>query len=158
MNYDARQQRYDDLVKKEGLKKEARVDYAQVERLIMRSKKDLQVAKNILDIDEATALDLVYKSMFHAANALIRSQGFRPGKVKQHIGVIEAVKRSLGAKIKPTVLKFGRLRIKRNEFEYQGLYRSSKTEIKNSFQDAKKLIESIEEYIRKNNPQRQFKF
>ena len=149
---------YDDLVKKESLKKEANIDYAQVERLIVRSKKDLQVAKKNLDIDEATALDLVYKSMFHASNALIRSQGYRPGKIKQHMGVVEAVERSLGAKIKPTILRFDRLRIKRNEFEYQGLYRSSKTEIKNSFQDAEKLIKSIEEYIEHHNPQRKFRF
>lgn len=149
---------YDDLVKKESLKKETSVDYAQVERLVVRSKKDLQVAKRTLDIDEATALDLVYKSMFHASNALIRSQGYRPGKIKQHIGVVEAVERSLGSKIKPTILKFDRLRVKRNEFEYQGLYRSSKTEIKNSFQDAEKLIESIEEYIEHHNPQRKFNF
>lgn len=157
MNYDKKPD-YDDLIKKESLKKEARIDYAQVERLITRSKKDLSVAKKNLNIDEATALDLVYKSMFHASNALILSQGFRPGKVKQHIGVVETVKRSLGVEIKPAILKFDRLRIKRNEFEYQGLYRSSRTEIKNSFQDAEKLIECIKEYIEKNNPQRKFKF
>jgi uncharacterized protein (UPF0332 family) len=158
MNCDLKKPNYDDLVKKESLKKEDRIDYAQIERLIIRSKKDIQVARKNLNIDEATALELVYKSMFHASNALIRSQGYRPGKIKQHIGVVEAVERSLGAKIKPIILKFDRLRIKRNEFEYQGLYRSSKTEIKNGLQDAEKLIKSIEDYIEKNNPQRKLHF
>ena len=54
---------YDDLVKKESLKKEFRIDYGHIERLVRRSKKDLQVAKKNLNIDEPTALDLVYKSM-----------------------------------------------------------------------------------------------
>lgn len=145
---------YDDLVKKESLKKEPKVDFKLVSRLLKRAKKDLIMAKRNLDADEPTALDLVYKSMFHAANALIRSQGFRPGKIKQHIGVIGAVKRTLGVKAKPIIFKFDRLRQKRNEFEYQGLYRGTRTEIKNSFADAKKLIEEIEKYIQAKNPQR----
>lgn len=95
--------------------------------------------------------------MFHAANALIQSQGFRPGRIQQHIGVIEAVERTLGIETRPMIRKFDRLRQKRNEFEYQGLYRGTKTEIINGFHDAELLIEKIEKYIHKNNPQRKFK-
>lgn len=149
---------YDDLIKGESLKKVSRVDWVLVKRLINRSKRDLEMAKKNLDADEPTAMDLVYKSMFHAANALIQSQGYRPGRIRQHRGTVEAVERTFGIEIKSIVRKFDRLRQKRNEFEYQGLYRGTRTEIKNSFIDAKVLIVKIEDYIRENNPQRGLKF
>ena len=149
---------YEDLIKIESLKKEPKVDFRQIQLLIIRAKKDLEVAKKNLDDDEPTAMDLLYKSMFHASNALIRSQGFRPGRIRQHIGVIEAVKRTLGIEIESVILKFNRLRQKRNEFEYLGLYRGTKTEIKNGFHDAEKLIKKIENYLEKKNPQIKFRF
>lgn len=149
---------YDDLIKMENLKETPGRDFKLIERLINRAEKDLQVAKKNLDDDEPTALDLVYKSMFHASNALIRSQGFRPGRIRQHIGVIEAVERTLGVEAKPIVHKFDQLRKKRNEFEYQGLYRGTKTEIINGFSEAKKLIKKIKKYIEEKNPQKKFKF
>lgn len=148
---------FDDLVRKESLKKVSQIDWQMVSRLIKRAKKDLKTAKKNLNDDEPTALDLVYKSMFHAANALIQSQGFRPGRIQQHIGVIEAVERTLGVETRPMIRKFDRLRQKRNEFEYQGLYRGTKTEIINGFHDAEILIEKIEEYIHLKNPQKKFK-
>ncbi len=55
-------------------------------------------------------------------------------------------------------MNFDDLRQKRNDIEYQGLYRGTKTEIKNSFQDAEILITKIEKYIEENNPQRKFEF
>lgn len=149
---------FDDLVKKESLKKVSQIDWQMVSRLIERAKKDLKTAKKNLNDDEPTALDLVYKSMFHAANALIQSQGYRPGRVRQHIGVIEAVERTLGIETQLVIRKFDRLRQKRNEFEYQGLYRGTKTEIINGFHDAGILIAKIEKYIRTKNPQKKFKF
>lgn len=149
---------YDDLIKSEGLKKVLRIDWVLVERLIIRAKRDLEMAKKNLRDDEPTAMDLVYKSMFHAANALIQAQGYRPGKVRQHVGTIEAIERTLGLEIKPIIRKFDRLRQKRNEFEYQGLYRGTRTEIRNSFVDAGVLIGKIENYIQEKHPQRRFKF
>lgn len=148
---------FNDLVRKESLKKVSRIDWQMVSRLIERAKKDLKTAKKNLNDDEPTALDLVYKSMFHAANALIQSQGYRPGKVRQHIGVIEAIERTLGVETRPIIRKFDRLRQKRNEFEYQGLYRGTKTEIINGFQYAEILIEKIREHIHAKNPQKKFK-
>ena len=149
---------YDDLLKMESLRKIDYVDWKMIRRLILRAKKDLQMAKKNLKADEPTALDLVYKSMFHVSNALIRSQGFRPGRVRQHVGVIEAVERTLGVEAKPIVRKFDQLRKKRNEFEYQGLYRGTKTEIINGFSEAEKLIGKIKDYIETKNPQKKLRF
>lgn len=140
---------YDDLVKNGQLKPEPNIKFDQTSRLLSQAKKDLEGAKEIIDKNEALALDATYKAMFHAANALIRSQGFRPGPTRQHLGIIEAVERSLGKEISELTDRFDNLRKKRNDFEYQAIFKSSRTEIENSFRDAEKFIKKIEEYIEK---------
>ena len=91
--------------------------------------------------------------MFHAANALIRYQGYRPGNKLQHIGIIEAVKRTLGEDFEAMIFKFDKLRIKRNKFEYQAIYNISKTQLINDIKDAGTFIKIIEKYLKDRNPQ-----
>jgi len=103
--------------------------------------------------DEGAALTLIYNAMFHAANALIRSQGYRPGNKFQHIGIIEAVKRTLGDDFEAIIFKFDKLRIKRNKFEYQAIYNISKTQLVSDIKDADAFIQVIEKYLKDRNPQ-----
>ncbi len=91
--------------------------------------------------------------MFHAGNALVRSQEYRPGTIKQHIGIIEAVSRTLGSEVKELVLKFDDLRKQRNRFEYQAVFEVTETLLNNRIKDAEKLIEIVEKYIQEQNPQ-----
>ncbi len=66
---------YKDLVAEGKLKKEKAIGSDQRHRFISRAKKDIDTARIIVASDEGAALTLVYDAMFHAANALIRSQG-----------------------------------------------------------------------------------
>lgn len=91
--------------------------------------------------------------MFHAANALLRSQGYRPGNKYQHIGVIEAVSRTIGKEFKSLILKYNKLRIQRNKFEYQADYSSSKTQLLKDMDSAEEFVSVIERYLQKKNPQ-----
>jgi len=144
---------YKDLVAEGKLKKEKAIGNNQILRFIKRAKKDLDTAEIIRESDEGAALTLVYDAMFHAANALIRSQGYRPGKKLQHIGIIEAVRRTLGEEFKNIIFKYDKLRIKRNKFEYQAIYNVSKTQLINDIKDANTFIQVIEKYLKGKNPQ-----
>ena len=95
---------YKDLVAEGKLKKEKAIGIDQIHRFINRAKKDLETAKIIVANDEGAALILIYDAMFHAANALIRYQGYRPGNKLQHIGIIEAVRRTIGEDFKAIML------------------------------------------------------
>jgi len=144
---------YKDLVAEGKLKKEKAIGIDQIHRFIRRAKKDLETAKIIMANDEGAALTLIYNAMFHAANALIRSQGYRPGNKFQHIGIIEAVKRTLGDDFEAIIFKFDKLRIKRNKFEYQAIYNISKTQLVSDIKDADAFIQVIEKYLKDRNPQ-----
>jgi uncharacterized protein (UPF0332 family) len=107
----------------------------------------------LIETDCGAALTVLYNAMFHAGNALIRSQGYRPGTIKQHVGVIEAVSRTLGNEVKELMLKFDDLRKQRNRFEYQAVFEITETLLKNRIKDAEKFLEIIEKYIQEKNPQ-----
>jgi uncharacterized protein (UPF0332 family) len=146
---------YKDLIAEGKLKKEEAIGVDQVQRFLRRARKDLETAKAIED-DDGAALALVYNSMFHAANALIRYQGFRPGIKFQHVGIIEAVKRTIGEDLKELIIKYDKLRIKRNKFEYQAIYNISKTQLDNDIKDAEKFVKIIEKYLKDKDPQLSF--
>ena len=144
---------YKDLVAEGKLKKEKAIGIDQIQRFIRRAKKDLETAKIIVENDEGAVLTLVYNAMFHAANALIRYQGYRPGNKLQHIGIIEAVKKTLGEDFEAIIFKFDKPRIKRNKFEYQAIYNISKTQLISDIKDAGTFIQVIEKYLKDRNPQ-----
>jgi len=145
-----------DLLREGQLQAEPGIGWDQVERLIKRAFEDLKSAERNLPFDEPGAMDFIYKAMFHAANALIRSYGFRPGAVRQHQGVILAVERILGDEFKTLVLKFDRLRKRRNQFEYQGIFEMGGEELKDSFQQANRFVAAIRDHLIKSNLQKSF--
>jgi uncharacterized protein (UPF0332 family) len=146
---------FTDLIRSGGLIREKAIGWDQVEKYLKRAKKDLISARLILAKDAPVAMDLVYKSMFHSANALIRSLGLRPGRISQHKAVIAACERILGREGKIFILRFNKLRQKRNYFEYGAGFLSSKEEIKNSLIEAEKFIHLIEVFLKNTNPQKQ---
>ena len=96
--------------------------------------------------------------MFHSGNALIRSYQFRPGAVRQHQGVITAVGRILGVESKTLILKFDKLRKRRNECEYQGIFQMGRQELADAIVQAKELVSKIRKSLEDSNPQKHFKW
>ena len=145
-----------DLIGEGQIQEEPGIGWDQVERLLRRAFEDLKSAERNLPFDEPGAMDFIYKAMFHSGNALIRSYGFRPGATRQHQGVISAVGRILGPEFKTLILKFDKLRKRRNDFEYQGIFEMGREELKDSIEQAKQLIAAIRKSLEQSNPQKQF--
>ncbi len=149
---------YKDLVNQGKLKREPQAGLDQVERLLKRARRDLITAQKLLNEDLGLSIAAIYDAMFHAANALIRIQGYRPGDKRQHMGVIEAIRRTLGDPAKNLIIKFNDMRIARNRFEYQAIFNMSKDQLEKALEDAENLIKIIGAYIREKHPQEHFEF
>lgn len=145
-----------DLIREGQIQDEPAIGWDQVERLIKRAFEDIKSAERNMPFDEPGAMDFIYKAMFHAANALIRSYGYRPGAIRQHQGVISATERILGPDSKFLILKFDKLRKRRNQFEYQGIFEMGREELKDSIEQAKRLIDEIRKMLETANPQKRF--
>lgn len=146
-----------DLVKQGCLKEEKNIGTDQIAKLLDRADKDLSTAHSLFDIDEGAVLSMVYSAVFHAANALIRLYGYRPGNIKQHYATIEAVKRILGEDYKDYIFWFNKLRVKRNEFEYQAIFNISRTQIDENLIEATKFVKIITTFISNKIDQQSFK-
>ena len=138
---------FKDLVDSGQLKRESGAGADQVNRLISRAKKDLVSAQKLLESDQAAAMDLVYKAYFHAANALLRRNGLRPGPVRQHLGVLTATERLLGKDQSAFIATFDRLRKRRNEFEYQGIFEMGATDLKLAFDAASEFVRLVDQQL-----------
>ena len=143
---------YEDLVRSGQLKRVSGRGSGQAARLLKRATRDMLTAELLIPIDEAAAMDLIYKGIFHAANALLRLQGYRPGGRRQHVGVAKAVARTLGKKSDPLLFFYDRLRRKRNKFEYQAVFTMSSNELRNALKQGNGLISEIQSNIRKDYP------
>lgn len=144
---------YEDLVGSGRLKPVAGRGSDQATRLLRRAARDLRTAELLFTNDEAAAMDLIYKSIFHAANALLRLQGFRPGDRRQHAGVVEAVRRTLGKNAESLLTSYDRLRRNRNKFEYQAIFSMSSSELRATPRQSKELVTLITNKIMKDHPE-----
>ncbi|MEJ2745413.1 MAG: hypothetical protein P8123_06985 [bacterium] len=120
---------YDDLVRQGMLKALPGIALDQAEQLVKRAKKDLRTAEKVLPDDEAVTMDLLYKALFHASNALLRLQGYRPGAVRQHEAVVEAMRRTFKKDVEHLIFAFDRLRKWRNQFGYQAVFAMSEQDL-----------------------------
>jgi uncharacterized protein (UPF0332 family) len=129
-----------------------------VERLLIRSIKDLKTAKAILKIDEAIAYTIAYLAMLRAGRAFMLIKGFRPSDGYQHKTVVEFMNQVVGKEYHEIIEHFDRMRRKRNIFTYEIDVTISYTEADNALRSGEKFVTLIMELVKKENPQGRFKF
>jgi uncharacterized protein (UPF0332 family) len=100
---------YDNFVSEylsKGLIQKQKSSMAAVEKLLIRSIKDLKTARANLEIDEGIAYTVAYLAMLRAGRAFMLLRGVRPSDGYQHKTVVEFVARRLA---KSTVTLSGTL-------------------------------------------------
>jgi len=147
----------EEYLSKELLKKQ-RPDFDAVEKLVVRSAKDLKTAKANLSIDEGIAYTVAYLAMLRAGRALMLLKGFRPVDRYQHKTVVEFISQCLGGEYRSITERFDRMRRKRNIFTYEIDIIISRTEAEGAFDTAVKFVNLIKDVIKKESSQRHFKF
>jgi len=141
-----------------GLLKKQKPNFTAIEKLILRSEKDLKTAKANLSIDEGIAYTVAYLAMLRSGRAFMLLKGFRPADGYQHKTVVEFMSQSLQDEYKSIVERFDRMRRKRNIFTYEIEIVISRTEAENALDTATKFVSLIKSILKKNNPQSHFKF
>lgn len=148
----ARHLEYEDLIREGKLRIDETVRKDHVQKLIGLAYKDLETSKYLIEKELGAALIILYNAAFRATNAMVRSQGFRPGRRQQHIGVMEAVKRNFDKSHEETFAKIDALRIHRNDFKYRGVLAADKQEVLSFAGDVKRYLDIIVGSIRKKSP------
>jgi len=144
-------------IEKRLLKKQ-KIDLKAIEKLVLRSMKDLDAAKANLSIDEGVAYTLAYLAMLRAGRAYMLLRGFRPADGYQHKTVVEFMGEYLGREFKQIVAKFDRMRRKRNIFTYEIDVIISKKEADGALDVAASFLKIIKERLKKEDKQTKFNF
>lgn len=143
---------------KKGLLKQQRINFKQIEKQIIRAKKDLKTAQTVLDEDPEWGATIAYHAMLRAGRALLFSKGYLPADGAQHRTVVELTHKLLGKDYSLLIQKFEKMRRRRNIFFYESDPFGTSTEAENALKTASQLIRIIEEMIQKENPQFHFGF
>lgn len=141
-----------------GLLKKQKSNFQAIEKLISRADKELKIAKANLSIDEGIAYTVAYLAMLHTGRALMLLKGFRPADGYQHKTVVEFMSHFLGEEFGTIAERFDKMRRKRNIFTYEVSISISITEAENALNTAVKFVNLIKDIIKKENPQKEFRF
>ena len=147
---------FDSYLRK-GLLKRQRVNFQQIDKQIVRAKKDLGTSRLLLAKDPEWAATIAYHAMLRAGRALLFSKGYLPADGGQHKTVVELTHQLLGKGYVSLVERFETMRRKRRIFFYKSDPFGTLTEAENALQAASQLIHVIQRMIRKENPQLHFK-
>lgn len=139
--------------------KPEKIGFDQIERIIKSAEKDLKVSEKLLSIDEGHAYETAYTAMLHAGRAFVFIKGFRPSTNFQHKTVVSFTAHFLGDKYKALTEKFDYMRKNRNNFIYEPWkINISMTDAKSALKSAGEFIEIIKKEIKREHPQKHFKF
>lgn len=135
------------------------IGFDQIEKVIKRAERDIKVSQKLISIDEGHAYEIAYTAMLHAGRAFVFVKGFRPTTSFQHKTVVSFIAHFLGGRYKVLTEKFDYMRKKRNNFIYEPWkFHVSKTDVKSALKSAGEFIDIIKEEIKRQHPQKHFKF
>ena len=152
---------YKDTVKimlNQGLIKKQKVDFSQIEALLLRAQKDIITAKANLEIDEEVTYNYAYLAMLRCGRSIVFMKGYRSVDGQQHKTIIELSGGILEKEFKNIIKKFDRMRRKRNQFTYDPFIPVSKIEAKNALMTAENFVKIVLKLVQKENPQLRFSF
>lgn len=143
---------YQDLIEK-GLLKEEKINFAQVRKVLYKSKNDLKSAGILSkNIQYENAYELAYEAMLSAGRALAFSLGLRPRAQGSHKIVGELIQRIFGNVL--IVKKLDKIRRKRHYLIYEAGLSISKIEASSALKNAQEFISQVEDFIKKTDPQK----
>lgn len=152
---------YKDTIKimlNQGFIKKQKVDFSQIEALLLRAHKDIVAAKANLEIDEEVTYNYSYLAMLRCGRSIVFMKGYRSVDGQQHKTIIELSGEILGGEFKSIVKKFDRMRRKRNQFTYDPFLPVSKIEAENALKTAEEFVKIVLKIVQKENPQLRFSF
>jgi len=141
-----------DLIEKGLLRKED-IGIDQTKSLLKNAFKNLQSARKNLNLDEETCYTMAYNAMIKVARAILFLNNFRPVDGYQHKTTIDAAGRILGKDFNGLIIRFDKMRKKRNIFTYEPLIPLSKEEAGNSLKTAEEFYKTVRGFLENKNPQ-----
>lgn len=133
---------------KEGRVRRVEPDLIQAKECIGAAKRDISVARKILDDDYDWAFSIAYNAMLQSARALMFADGYMAVGESRHKAVIDYADAKLGAKLAGQMALFDDMRRKRHQVVYEKAGAVSRYEAAHAIETATGFLAKIEEKMR----------
>ena len=134
-----------DELERRGYIKRLPMDTKKIEDSLNLAKRDVNVARSVLEENCDWAFSIAYNAMLQAIRALMFSKGYRPSGRNQHISVVRFAELFLR---REDVIVLDRMRRKRHATIYDTAGTISIREAENAVERAEKLVHEIERMLK----------
>jgi uncharacterized protein (UPF0332 family) len=134
-----------DELERSGIIKRLPIDKKKVDDSLDLARRDMNIARNMLNENCDWAFSIAYNSMLQSVRALMFSKGYRPSSDAGHISAIRFARLFLKEE---DVISFDRMRRKRHIAVYDSVGSISRTEAENALSRAEKFILEVEMLIK----------
>lgn len=134
-----------DELETSGIIKKLAIDRKKVNDSLDLARRDLNIARNMLDENCDWAFSIAYNSILQSVRALMFSKGYRPSSDSGHVSAVRFARLFLKEE---DVISFDRMRRKRHVAVYDTVGSISRTEAENAILRAKKFILEVEMIIK----------
>ena len=132
----------------QGRIKKVDPDPKQAQECLQVAKRDLKLARKLLDGDYDWAFSIAYNAMLQSARALMFAEGYVAKGENHHKIAVDYTDAKLGTKIRETVELFDDMRKKRHRAIYEKAGIVSEYEAKHAIETADSFLVKIEEKIK----------
>ena len=129
---------------KEGRVRRVEPDFIQAKECLGAAKRDIDVAKKILDTDFDWAFSIAYNAMLQSARALMFHDGYMAVGENHHKAVVDYADAKLGAKLSAKIDLFDDMRRKRHRVIYEKAGVVSRYEAQHAIETAEDFLIQIE--------------
>ena len=134
-----------DELERRGYIKRLPMDIKKIEDSLNLAKRDVNVARSVLNENCDWAFSIAYNAMLQAVRALMFSKGYRPTGSNQHIAVVRFAELFIREE---DAIILDRMRRKRHTTIYDTAGTISEIEAENIVRRAEKLVQEIIKMIR----------
>ena len=134
----------DELERSETIRK-LPIDRKKVNDSLDLAKRDMNIARNMLDENCDWAFSIAYNSILQSVRALMFSKGYRPSSDSGHVSAVSFARLFLKEE---DVISFDRMRRKRHIAVYDTVGSISRAEAENAISRAEKFILEVEMLIK----------
>ena len=134
-----------DELERSGKIRKLPIDRKKVKDSLDLAKRDLNIARNMLDENCDWSFSIAYNSILQSVRALMFSKGYRPSSDSGHVSAVSFARIFLKEE---DVISFDRMRRKRHIAVYDTVGSISRTEAENAISRAEKFILEVEMLIK----------
>lgn len=124
---------------------------ATISAALARAQRDLNTAREVINIDTDWAFSIAYNAVLQASRAFMFAQGYRPASNEGHKNTFAFMMNVVGESHAPLIAYFDHIRVKRHQVTYDAVGIVTQTETQDLLSKAKEYVAWIRQQLQSSS-------